>query len=151
MPPGPSPLAAGGAGFADCPGRADAVEAGPRLLAEGRTGPAAAIETASPIAVVLTLRALRAARGGLLEHALEREYALLRACLRWRDFREGVRATLIDRDGAPHWNPPTLAAVTDEVVDRFLAALRPDDPVLWSQQSGGGVASSLSARSFGKP
>jgi enoyl-CoA hydratase/carnithine racemase len=50
---------------------------------------------------VLTLRALRAARGGTLEQALEREYALLRACLRWPDFREGVRAKLIDRDGAP--------------------------------------------------
>lgn len=149
--PGPSPLVAERAWIDDCYSADDAIEIVRRLRADGRTEPAAAIETASPIAVVLTLRALRAARGGLLEHALEREYALLRACLRWRDFREGVRATLIDRDGAPHWNPPTLAAVTDEVVDRFLAALRPDDPVLWSQQSGGGVASSLSARSFGKP
>jgi enoyl-CoA hydratase len=80
---------------------------------------------------VLTLRALRVARGGTLEQTLEREYALLRACLRWPDFREGVRAKLIDRDGAPSWDPPTLAAVTDEVIDRFLDALRPDDPVLW--------------------
>jgi hypothetical protein len=47
-----------------------------------------------------------------------------------------VRAKLIDRDGAPRWNPPALAAVTDQVIDRFLAALRPDDPVLWPEVTG---------------
>jgi enoyl-CoA hydratase len=80
---------------------------------------------------VLTLQALRAARGGTLEDALEREYALSRACVRWPDFREGVRAKLVDKDGAPRWDPPTLAAVTDDVVARFRAGLRPDDAVLW--------------------
>jgi hypothetical protein len=44
-----------------------------------------------------------------------------------------VRAKLIDRDGAPRWNPPALAAFTD----RFHAALRPDDPVLWPEGTGG--------------
>ena len=51
--------------------------------------------------------------------------------MRWPDFREGVRARLIDRGDAPRWDPPTLAAVTDEVLDRCRAALRPDDPSLW--------------------
>ena len=129
--PGPSSLAADRDWIDACYGADDASEIVRRLRADGRTQPADAIDAASPIAVVLTLRALRAARGGTLEQALEREYALLRACLRGPDFREGVRAKLIDRDGAPRWNPPTLAAVTDEVIDRFFAALRPDDPVLW--------------------
>ena len=80
------------------------------------------------------------------------EYALLRACVRWPDFREGVRAKLIDRDGAPRWDPPTVAGVTDEVIGRFVAALRPDDPVLWPHGTGGGaVGSSASKTSLRRP
>jgi enoyl-CoA hydratase len=71
--------------------------------------------------------------------------------VRWPDFAEGVRAKLIDRDGAPRWDPPTLAAVTDEVIGRVLAALRPDDPVLWPSDGGGAVTSSAPASSFGQP
>jgi enoyl-CoA hydratase len=143
---GPSPLAAGRDWIDACYATGEAVEIVRRLRAHGRTEPADAIEAASPIAVVLTLRALRAARSGTLEQALEREYALLRACVRWPDFREGVRAKLIDRDGAPRWDPPTLAGVTDEVIERFLAALRLDDPVLWPHGTGGGAAASSASK-----
>ena len=130
--PGPSPLAAARTWIDACYRTDDAIDIVGRLRNDGRTEPADAIEAASPIAVVLTLQALRDARCGTLEHALEREYALLRRCLRWPDFREGVRAKLIDRDNAPRWDPPTLDGVTDEVLDRHRAALRPDDPMLWS-------------------
>ncbi len=133
--PGPSPLAAGRDWIDACYSADGAVEIVRRLRAGGRAEPADAIEAASPIAVVLTLQALRAARGGTLAQALEREYALLRACVRGPDFREGVRTKLIDRGGAPRWDPPTLAAVTDEVIDRFRAALRSDDPILWPSSS----------------
>ena len=150
--PGRAPLAADRDWIDACYATNDALETVRRLRAHDHNEPADAIEAASPIAVVLTLRALRAARGGTLEQALEREYALLRACVRWPDFREGVRAKLIDRDGAPSWDPPTLAAVTDEVIDRFLDALRPDDPALWPQGTGdSAVASSTSATSLHQP
>ncbi|HWM06257.1 MAG TPA: enoyl-CoA hydratase/isomerase family protein [Actinophytocola sp.] len=150
--PGRAPLAADRDWIDACYATNDALETVRRLRAHDHNEPADAIEAASPIAVVLTLRALRAARGGTLEQALEREYALLRACVRWPDFREGVRAKLIDRDGAPSWDPPTLAAVTDEVIDRFLDALRPDDPALWPHGTGdSAVASSTSATSLHQP
>jgi enoyl-CoA hydratase len=102
-----------------------------RLRAAGRAGTADVITAQSPVALVLTLRALRDARALTLEQALEREYALTRAAVRWPDFREGVRARLVDRDGAPRWRPPTLAEVTDGVVEAFLRGARPDDPPLW--------------------
>jgi hypothetical protein len=39
---------------------------------------------------------------------------------------EGVRALVIDKDNAPQWNPPTLDAVTPEMVEWFFAPVWPD-------------------------
>ncbi|SMC24712.1 Enoyl-CoA hydratase/carnithine racemase [Andreprevotia lacus DSM 23236] len=41
------------------------------------------------------------------------EIAMARYCLRHGDFREGVRAKLIHRDGAPNWQAQTLAQALD--------------------------------------
>lgn len=39
------------------------------------------------------------------------------------DFQEGVRAVIIDKDNAPKWDPPTLAGVTERVLDEVFAPL----------------------------
>ncbi len=46
-----------------------------------------------------------------------------------RDFYEGVRAVLVDRDNSPQWTPPFLQDVTDEFVDQYFARL-PEDKEL---------------------
>ena len=43
-----------------------------------------------------------------------------------RDFYEGVRAVLVDRDNSPQWTPPFLQDVTDEFVDQYFARLPQD-------------------------
>ena len=129
--PQPSTLAAARAWVDACYAADTVSEIVARLRSGGRDEVADAVANQSPVALVLTLRALRAARGATLEEALAEEYRLTRACVRWPDFTEGVRARLIDRCGSPRWHPATLDEVTDDVVAAFLAgAEQPDDPPL---------------------
>jgi len=38
------------------------------------------------------------------------------------DFREGIRARLIDKDNQPHWSPATLAEVGDSYIEEHFAS-----------------------------
>jgi enoyl-CoA hydratase len=51
------------------------------------------------------------------------EYALAGRVVRTHDFREGVRALLIDKDNTPQWDPPSPTEVTDTMLDALFAPL----------------------------
>jgi len=80
----------------------------------------------SPTALVVTLRALRAAgqMNGLTQ-ALDQEYRIAVRMLRGHDFPEGIRAQVIDKDRNPRWKPATIAGVTTAMVDHYFAPLNP--------------------------
>lgn len=82
------------------------------------------IETRSPTALKVALRALRTARGfATVEQALDMEFRVSQACARWGDFAEGVRAAVVDKDRNPRWLPDRLEDVGEERIDRFFAPL----------------------------
>lgn len=72
---------------------------------------AASLRTMSPTSLKLTLHGLREGAGDSVEACLTREYRMVCAIGRAHDFFEGVRARLIDKDGAPVWSPARLADV----------------------------------------
>ncbi len=43
------------------------------------------------------------------------------------DFREGVRAALIDKDNAPRWSADSISDVQDEQADAIFAELPPGE------------------------
>ena len=80
------------------------------------------IATRSPVALAVTLRALRkAAQLDTLEDVLRQEYRVSCAALRSHDLVEGIRAQLIDKDRNPKWSPASVAAVGNADVDAFFA------------------------------
>lgn len=78
----------------------------------------------SPRGMVVTLKLLRLARtASSLEECLVREYRAALEVFRSDDFREGVRAAVIDKDRNPTWSPPRIEDVTPEMLARYLAEI----------------------------
>ncbi|MBZ4488269.1 enoyl-CoA hydratase/isomerase family protein [Microbacterium sp. cx-55] len=90
------------------------------------------LRTLSPVALTVTLAAVRSARElPNLRAALAQEYALVTwFALTQHDLLEGIRAQVIDKDRTPHWNPPTLDALPPGIAAEALA-YEPAVP-LWS-------------------
>lgn len=84
----------------------------------------AELRTKSPLALELTLAALRRARGYVsLEECLNMEYRLTVRLYEHGEFLEGVRALIVDKDKSPEWNPARLQQVTPAMVEAFFAPL----------------------------
>ena len=82
----------------------------------------------SPRGMVVTLELLRLARASSsLEECLVREYRAALAVFASDDFREGVRAAVIDKDRSPKWSPPRIEDVTPEMVAPYFAGIGADE------------------------
>jgi enoyl-CoA hydratase len=78
------------------------------------------IRAMSPTSLKLTFALLREAANLDLKQCLALEYRMAQRVIVSPDFREGVRAALVDKDRAPQWKPASLAAVG--ATDAFLAS-----------------------------
>jgi enoyl-CoA hydratase len=84
----------------------------------------------SPRGMVVTLKLLRLARhSSSLEECLVREYRAALEVFRSDDFREGVRAAVIDKDRNPKWQPPRIEDVTPEMLVPYFAEIGADELV----------------------
>jgi enoyl-CoA hydratase len=84
----------------------------------------------SPRGMVITLKLLRLARGSSsLQECLVREYRAALEVFASDDFREGVRAAVIDKDRNPQWSPRGIEDVTPEMVAPYFANLGADELV----------------------
>jgi enoyl-CoA hydratase len=84
----------------------------------------------SPRGMVVTLKLLRLARAASsLEECLVREYRAALQVFASDDFREGVRAAVIDKDRNPKWSPSRIEEVTPEMVAPYFAEIGADELV----------------------
>jgi enoyl-CoA hydratase/carnithine racemase len=74
----------------------------------------------SPTAAVLTLSLLRQNQNQSLEQVFRLETSATRFIISHPDYREGVRARLVDKDNQPEWQPDRLDQVTLPELDPGL-------------------------------
>lgn len=79
-----------------------------------------ALSQKSPLSLKVTLEQLHRAKGLTLAECLQMDYTLVSHFMHGKDFYEGVRALLIDKDKNPHWNPDSLDLVSETMVANYF-------------------------------
>ena len=79
--------------------------------------------TKSPTSLRLTQEAARRGAQLTFKEAMRMEFRIVSHLMQGRDFFEGVRALLVDRDNAPLWSPSDLSLVSDAAIDAYFAPL----------------------------
>ncbi len=86
------------------------------------------ISAHSPTALAAAHFSVRKVRGlASVEESIDHEYRYAHRAVGLHDFREGVRAILVDRDGRPQWRPTRLADVRSSDVVVLFAPLGKDE------------------------
>ncbi len=83
----------------------------------------ATIRTRSPTSLYVTWREISAGQTLSMDDCVRMEFRILNRMLAGRDFYEGIRAAVIDKDGKPKWRPAHLDAVRTADVDAYFASL----------------------------
>ncbi|MBF5045766.1 enoyl-CoA hydratase/isomerase family protein [Aggregicoccus sp. 17bor-14] len=123
---GPSALAAGAADLDRLFGHTRVehlLEALAREPGEWAAQTRATLLRMCPTSLRVTLRLLRSAEARHYDTDVVVEFRLSQHLARRADFREGVRAVLVDKDHAARWSPASLAEVSDADVDALFAPL----------------------------
>ena len=81
------------------------------------------LRTKSPTSLKVAFRQVREGAKLGFEECMRLEFRLTNRFMRGRDFYEGVRAVIVEKDNAPKWNPPELGGVSPAVVDAYFAPL----------------------------
>ncbi|MDX2276844.1 MAG: enoyl-CoA hydratase/isomerase family protein [Hyphomonadaceae bacterium] len=82
------------------------------------------LATKSPQTLKVAFRQLReGARMQSFAENMVQEFRIAARVVQRHDFIEGVRALIVDKDNKPFWDPPTLAGVTDAMLDEIFAPL----------------------------
>lgn len=76
----------------------------------------------SPLNSLLIYQQLLRTKGKSLAEVFQAELVLVTNIVRFREFSEGVRALLIDKDRKPDWTYKTQADVPSEVIEGFFKA-----------------------------
>ncbi|KAL0547946.1 hypothetical protein IC582_012385 [Cucumis melo] len=88
------------------------------------------LKKASPTSLKISLRSIREGRLQGVGQCLIREYRMVCHVMRGevsKDFVEGCRAILLDKDRNPKWEPSSLGLVTDAMVERYFSRIEDEE------------------------
>ena len=84
---------------------------------------AATLRTRSPTSLKIALTQVRRGRTMSFEECMRTEFRIVSRVVYGKDFYEGVRAVIVDKDNAPNWQPARLAEVSDAAIETYFAPL----------------------------
>ncbi|KAK6143060.1 hypothetical protein DH2020_023408 [Rehmannia glutinosa] len=88
------------------------------------------LKKASPMSLKISLRSIREGRLQGIGKCLVREFRMVCHVMRGeisKDFVEGCRAILLDKDRNPKWEPSKVESISDEMVDRYFSKIDDED------------------------
>ncbi|GFP93898.1 3-hydroxyisobutyryl-coa hydrolase 1 [Phtheirospermum japonicum] len=88
------------------------------------------LKKASPMSLKISLRSIREGRLQGIGKCLVREFRIVCHVMRGeisRDYLEGCRALIIDKDRNPKWVPSNLGSISDQMVDIYFSKIDDDD------------------------
>ncbi|KAF8412812.1 hypothetical protein HHK36_000783 [Tetracentron sinense] len=88
------------------------------------------LKKASPMSLKISLRSIREGRLKGVRQCLVQDYRICCHVLRSevsKDFFEGCRAILLDKDQNPKWEPSKLELISDDMVDRYFSKVEYDE------------------------
>jgi enoyl-CoA hydratase len=88
---------------------------------------AAVLGRRSPTSLKLAFREIRNGRGLAFDDCMKMEFRMASRILAGKDFYEGVRAVLNDKDNDPHWQPAMLPEISAQTIDAYFAPLPGDE------------------------
>jgi enoyl-CoA hydratase len=124
--PGPALLAEDIDWINSCYGRSD-LAAVLKALGDEKTGwgegQLEQLSSKSPTSLAVTFRQLQEGAALDFDAAMRLEYRLVPRFLAGHDFREGVRALIIDKDRRPEWRPSRLEEVAAADIEAYFRPL----------------------------
>lgn len=77
----------------------------------------------SPLSLKLTFAQLQRGKQLDVKSCLQMEFRMMMKCMSSHDSMEGIRSVLIDKDNKPLWQPNSLEAVTEDLLQPYFESL----------------------------
>jgi len=84
---------------------------------------ASTLRAKSPTSLKLAFHQIREGAKLDFDDCMRMEFRMVNRIIAGHDFYEGVRATILDKDGAPKWQPANLSGVKDRDVHAYFTSL----------------------------
>ncbi|MCX7122057.1 MAG: enoyl-CoA hydratase/isomerase family protein [Gammaproteobacteria bacterium] len=81
----------------------------------------AKLQKASPTSLKVTLKHLWQSRNQSFDETISVDFCIARTMLSHHDFFEGIRATIIDKDKTPHWEPALFSDVHEVDIQPYFS------------------------------
>jgi enoyl-CoA hydratase len=84
---------------------------------------ARAMRQKAPLSLKIAFEQMQRGKALDFAEAMQTEFRIVNRVANGKDFYEGIRAVVVDKDNSPKWNPASLEAVSEAAVAEHFAPL----------------------------